>query len=69
MMADLGRHDNSLSDAELMELSAYGACAITRTCSRMAFKKHGRALQASDLSKEVPEAFLTLFGDQAEVKL
>ena len=52
-----------------MKLAAYGACAVTRTCSKMAFDKHGRALQASDLSAEVPEAFHSLFGERTEVKL
>jgi len=55
-------HDNSLSDQELIALSAFGAAAITRTCSRLAFEKRGRSLQASDLSLEVSEAFHALFG-------
>jgi len=55
-------HDNSLSDQELIALSAFGAAAITRTCSRLAFEKRGRSLQASDLSLEISEAFQMLFG-------
>lgn len=55
------RHDHSIEEEELMFLSAYGACAITRMCSRKAFEKKGRALQASDLPVELPEAFVTLF--------
>lgn len=63
-------HDNSLSESELLALSAFGAAAITRTCSRRAFEKKGRALQALDLSIEVPAAFQELFGgDDGEPKL
>ncbi|KAG0636084.1 H-hydrate dehydratase [Tuber brumale] len=54
-------HDNSLSDSELISLSAFGAAAITRYCSRVAYEKKGRALQASDLSVEVGNAFKYLF--------
>jgi len=57
-------HDNSLQDDELTALSAFGAAAVTRTCSRLAFEKKGRALQALDLSVEVPVAFDLLFGGE-----
>ncbi|KAF8251978.1 Ribokinase-like protein [Wilcoxina mikolae CBS 423.85] len=60
--ARLWEHDNSLSDTELIILSAYGAAAITRTCSRLAFEKMKRSVQASDLSSEVPTAFDILLG-------
>lgn len=32
-------------------------------CSRLAFVKKGRSLQASDLTEEVHNAFLNLFGE------
>ncbi|KAL7274927.1 hypothetical protein RUND412_002149 [Rhizina undulata] len=54
-------HDNSLSDSDLIVSSAYGAAAVTRMCSRLAFEKKGRAMQASDLSVEVENAFKYLF--------
>jgi len=54
-------HDNSLSDSELISLSAFGAAAVTRLCSRIAFEKKGRALQASDLSVEIGNVFKCLF--------
>ncbi|CUS10495.1 unnamed protein product [Tuber aestivum] len=54
-------HDNSLSDSELNSLSAFGAAAVTRYCSRVAYEKKGRALQASDLSVELGNAFNYLF--------
>ncbi|KAI5850427.1 H-hydrate dehydratase [Morchella snyderi] len=57
----LWKHDNSLSDSELIALSAFGASAMTRNCSRLAYEKNGRALQAFDLSLEVGQAFKNLF--------
>ncbi|KAI3537074.1 carbohydrate kinase [Colletotrichum filicis] len=48
---------------ELVRLAAFGGSAITRECSRRAFLKKGRSLQASDLTDEVHGAFMTLFGE------
>ena len=59
---DLGRR-------ETLMLAAFGGSAITRECSRLAFGKHGRALQASDLTEEVPVAFETLIGEKEASKL
>lgn len=61
LIARYGSHDGSLADEDLTALSAFGAAAVTRTCSRLAFEKRGRALQAWDLSVEVPDAFKYLF--------
>lgn len=36
---------------------------IIQECSRLAFAKHGRSLQASDLTEQVHTAFLNIFGD------
>jgi hypothetical protein len=36
---------------------------MTQECSRLAFAKRGRSLQASDLTEEVHAAFMTLFGE------
>ena len=54
---------------ETLMLAAWGGSAITRECSRLAFMKHGRSLQASDLTEEVPVAFETLIGEKEESKL
>lgn len=35
-------------------------------CSRLAFAKHGRSLQASDLTEQVHIAFMNLFGEASE---
>lgn len=59
-------HDNDMSPSELLALVAYGGSAITRECSRLAFKQHGRALQASDLTEHVHTAFLNVIGDPSE---
>ncbi|CCF45403.1 YjeF [Colletotrichum higginsianum] len=55
--------DGKLAEDELVRLAAFGGCAITRECSRRAFLKKGRSLQASDLTDEVHESFMTLFGE------
>ncbi|KAL2176062.1 Ribokinase-like protein [Thermothelomyces heterothallicus CBS 202.75] len=52
-----------LKEEELVGLAVFGGSAITRECSRLAFAKKGRSLQASDLTDEVHTAFLNLFGE------
>jgi len=42
-------------------LAAFGACCTTRYCSRQAFAKHKRAMQASDMVHEVGNAYQALF--------
>jgi hypothetical protein len=42
-------------------LAAFGACCTARYCSRQAFAKHKRAMQASDLVKEVGNSYQVLF--------
>ncbi|KAI6780204.1 ATP-dependent-like protein [Emericellopsis cladophorae] len=58
---DIG--EDKISADELIGLAAFGGSAITRECSRLAFAKKGRSLQASDLTDEVHNAFLNLFGE------
>ncbi|PHH79563.1 hypothetical protein CDD80_4443 [Ophiocordyceps camponoti-rufipedis] len=55
--------DNRLSEEETLALAAFGGSAVTRESSRLAFIKRGRSLQASDLTDEVHNAFMALFGD------
>ena len=54
-------HGNDLDEKELFALAAFGGSSLTRECSRLAFAKHGRSLQASDLTEQVPKAFENLF--------
>ncbi|KAF2754221.1 Ribokinase-like protein [Pseudovirgaria hyperparasitica] len=48
---------------ETLALAAYGGSAITRECSRLAFKEKGRSLQAGDLTEHVHQAFLNVVGE------
>ncbi|EFW99453.1 carbohydrate kinase-like protein [Grosmannia clavigera kw1407] len=55
-----------LGEQESVLLATFGGSAITRECSRLAFAKMGRSLQASDLTDEVHTAFLNLFGGEED---
>ncbi|OAA73187.1 YjeF domain containing protein [Cordyceps fumosorosea ARSEF 2679] len=55
-----------LGQEEMVGLAAFGGSAITRECSRIAFLKRGRSLQASDLTDEIHNAFIGLFGEVDE---
>ncbi|KAF3909142.1 hypothetical protein ABW21_db0207838 [Orbilia brochopaga] len=61
-------HDNSLSEEELTAYAAFGASAITRTCSKLAFEEKGRHMQASDLQPQIQRAFSILFEDNIDGK-
>jgi len=56
-------HDGSLDEVELLALAAFGGSAITRECSRLAFEKQGRSMQASDLTEQVQIAFGNVVGE------
>ncbi|KAI1176907.1 H-hydrate dehydratase [Nemania sp. FL0916] len=56
-------HAGELGDAETLGLAAFAGAAVTRECSRLAFEKHGRSLQASDLTEQVHVAFVNLLGE------
>lgn len=60
-------HENDLSTEETLALVAYGGSAITRECSRLAFKEKGRSLQAADLTDHVHESFLTVIGEKSRI--
>ncbi|KAL7925007.1 carbohydrate kinase [Trichoderma austrokoningii] len=53
----------ALEEDETMGLAAFAGSAITRECSRLAYGKKGRSLQASDLTDEVHSAFMGFFGE------
>jgi len=57
-------HENDMDADELLTYVAYGGSAITRECSRLAFKAKGRSLQAADLTEHVHTAFLDLIGEK-----
>lgn len=52
-----------MSREETLLVAAFGGSAITRECSRRAFTKRQRSLQASDLTDEVHDSFLALVGE------
>ncbi|GAP87304.2 putative ATP-dependent -NAD H-hydrate dehydratase [Rosellinia necatrix] len=56
-------HGGHLGEGETLGLAAFGGAAVTRECSRLAFEKHGRSLQASDLTDQVHMAFLNILGE------
>ncbi|KAI0008547.1 H-hydrate dehydratase [Xylariaceae sp. FL0662B] len=56
-------HGGGLGEEEMLGLAAFGGAAITRECSRRAFAKKGRSLQASDLTDEVYDSFIALVGE------
>ena len=58
--------ENPMSREESLLVAAFGGSAITRECSRRAFEKKARALQASDLTEEVHTSFLTLVGEPGQ---
>jgi ATP-dependent NAD(P)H-hydrate dehydratase len=64
---DVGKEP--MSRAETLLVAAFAGSAITRECSRRAFEKRGRSLQAGDLTEEVHHAFLTLVGEPETPKL
>jgi len=47
----------------LLLLAGYGAALTARSCSRLAFRKKGRAMLADDLLPEVGVAYEELWGD------
>ncbi|CAK7210504.1 hypothetical protein SBRCBS47491_000806 [Sporothrix bragantina] len=55
-----------LDERESVLLAAFAGSAITRECSRLAFAKRGRSMQASDLTEEVHSAFISLFGEDED---
>ncbi|KAI1764544.1 Ribokinase-like protein [Hypoxylon sp. FL1150] len=59
-------HGGKLSEEETLGLAAFGGAAVTRECSRLAYEKNGRSLQASDLTEQVHTAFLNVIGEPSE---
>lgn len=57
-------HENDLEPKETLALAAYAGSAVTRECSRLAFKEKGRSLQAGDLTEKVHQAFLNVIGEK-----
>ncbi|SCU86784.1 LAME_0D07646g1_1 [Lachancea meyersii CBS 8951] len=48
---------------DMVVLSCYVGSAVTRECARLAYQKHGRAMQTTDVNDRVGEAYVSLLGD------
>ncbi|OAL07533.1 H-hydrate dehydratase [Phaeosphaeriaceae sp. SRC1lsM3a] len=59
-------HGTNMEPSETLMLSAFGGSAITRECSKLAYKEKGRSLQAADLTEHVHTAFLNVIGEKEE---
>lgn len=57
-------HEGDLDKKETLALAAFAGSAITRECSKLAFKEKGRSLQAGDLTEHVHESFLNVIGEK-----
>lgn len=64
---NLWKHDESISKGDSIMLAAYGACTITRYCSRTAFRDKGRGMMATDLVNRVGRAYQELFGSDSKL--
>ena len=53
--------DKSIPVTHLPHLAAIGGSMVTRTTSRFAFQKNGRALLTQDMLGEIQRAFLEVF--------
>lgn len=60
----LWNHEADMDAKETLAVAAFGGSAITRECSRLAFKDKGRSLQAGDLTERVHQSFLNLIGEK-----
>jgi len=54
--------DNAIPVSRMPILAAVGASMVTRTTSRLAFEKEGRAVVTQDMLKEIGGAFAGVFG-------
>lgn len=52
-----GDDDDSEANHARFLVACYGACTFTRRCSQLAFEKHGRAVQSSDILDEIGPMF------------
>jgi ATP-dependent NAD(P)H-hydrate dehydratase len=61
-----GTNRDPIKPEEITLLAAYAASTVTRTASRLTFKRCKRAMQTSDMLDDVGPAFEEVFGEEAE---
>ncbi|KAF8940359.1 hypothetical protein BGZ58_006822 [Dissophora ornata] len=54
-------HSHPVLEEEVPLIACFGACIINRECSRLAFNKHKRAVQASDVLEEIGPFFFNFY--------
>ncbi|KAK3825399.1 MAG: Ribokinase-like protein [Benniella sp.] len=64
---DVWEHDHSVQTQQIPMIAAFGACVLNRESSRLAFEKHKRSVQASDVIPEIGPLFVTFY-DKTRVK-
>ena len=50
-------------------LAAWGACSVTRDCSKRAFQKYGRAMLTSHMLEEIGPSYDEFMGTTRENKI
>ncbi|KAG0744870.1 hypothetical protein G6F57_001981 [Rhizopus arrhizus] len=50
-------HSNEIDSKDIAMYAAWGACAISRTSSRLAFEKYGRGVLTSHMVEEIGESY------------
>ncbi|KAF9433157.1 hypothetical protein BGZ76_009815 [Entomortierella beljakovae] len=58
---DIWKHPHSVSNDDVFLIACFGACVINRECSRVAFRKHNRSVQSSDVIEEIGAIFTTFY--------
>lgn len=54
---EVWQHTHPVKKEDVAMTACFGACVINRECSRLAFEKHKRALQSSDVLAEIGPFF------------
>ncbi|KAI1319202.1 hypothetical protein EDD11_004596 [Mortierella claussenii] len=58
---DLWEHSHPVPAENVQMTACFGACVLNRECSRRAYEKHKRSVQASDVIQEIGPLFVTFY--------
>ncbi|KAG0242668.1 hypothetical protein BGW41_003771 [Actinomortierella wolfii] len=64
---DVWQHSKELSEQDVFLAACTGACALNRECSRLAFEKHQRAMQSSDVIHEIGPMFNRFYEEKKPI--